>query len=61
MIGTGVMMVAGGITLTQDHKAIFRTRHKPNLFGELVKRLLNRLRRAQHKSTGGNLVRHQKP
>jgi dihydrolipoamide dehydrogenase len=45
LIGTGVMMVAGEMTLTQVAKAIFPHPTQTELFGELARRLLNRLRR----------------
>ena len=45
LIGIGVMMVAGDMTLTQVAKAIFPHPTQTELFGELARRLLNRLRR----------------
>jgi dihydrolipoamide dehydrogenase len=45
LIGTGVMMVAGEMTLTQVARAIFPHPTQTELFGELARRLLNRLRR----------------
>ncbi|MHB1092183.1 FAD-dependent oxidoreductase [Thiobacillus sp.] len=45
LIGIGVMMVAGEMTLTQIAKAIFPHPTQTELFGELARRLLNRLRR----------------
>jgi dihydrolipoamide dehydrogenase len=49
LIGTGVMMVAGEMTLTQVAKAIFPHPTQTELFGELARRLLNRLRRTTKK------------
>ena len=49
LIGTGVMMVAGEMTLTQVAKAIFPHPTQTELFGELARRLLNRLRRTAKK------------
>ena len=49
LIGTGVMMVAGEMTLTQVAKAIFPHPTQTELFGELARRLLNRLRRTARK------------
>ena len=48
-IGIGVMMVAGEMTLTQVAKAIFPHPTQTELFGELARRLLNRLRRTAKK------------
>jgi dihydrolipoamide dehydrogenase len=45
LIGTGVMMVAGEMTLTQVAKAIFPHPTQTELFGELARRLLARMRR----------------
>ncbi len=45
LIGIGVMMVAGEMTLTHVAKAIFPHPTQTELFGELARRLLNRLRR----------------
>ncbi|MDQ1316126.1 MAG: dihydrolipoamide dehydrogenase, partial [Pseudomonadota bacterium] len=47
--GIGVMMVAGEMTLTQVAKAIFPHPTQTELFGELARRLLNRLRRTAKK------------
>lgn len=49
LIGIGVMMVAGDMTLTQVAKAIFPHPTQTELFGELARRLLNRLRRTAKK------------
>jgi dihydrolipoamide dehydrogenase len=49
LIGIGVMMVAGEMTLTQVAKAIFPHPTQTELFGELARRLLNRLRRTTRK------------
>ncbi|HYP67279.1 MAG TPA: FAD-dependent oxidoreductase [Thiobacillaceae bacterium] len=45
LIGAGVMMVAGGLTLEQVARAIFPHPTQTELFGELARRLLSRLRR----------------
>jgi dihydrolipoyl dehydrogenase len=49
LIGAGVMMVAGELTLTQVAKAIFPHPTQTELFGELARRLLARLRRTTKK------------
>jgi dihydrolipoamide dehydrogenase len=49
LIGTGVMMVAGDMTLTQVAKAIFPHPTQTELFGELARRILARLRRTVKK------------
>jgi dihydrolipoamide dehydrogenase len=49
LIGIGVMMVAGEMTLTQVARAIFPHPTQTELFGELARRLLNRLRRTAKK------------
>jgi len=49
LIGTGVMMVASELTLTQVARAIFPHPTQTKLFGELARRLLNRLRRTAKK------------
>ncbi|MFN3749738.1 MAG: FAD-dependent oxidoreductase [Thiobacillus sp.] len=49
LIGTAVMMVAGEMTLTQVARAIFPHPTQTELFGELARRLLNRLRRTAKK------------
>jgi len=49
LIGAAVMMVAGEMTLTQIGKAIFPHPTQTELFGELARRLLNRLRRTAKK------------
>ena len=49
LIGTAVMMVAGELTLTQVAKAIFPHPTQTELFGELARRLLARLRRTAKK------------
>ncbi len=45
LIGIGVMMVAGEMTLTQVARAIFPHPTQTELFGELARRLLARMRR----------------
>ncbi len=45
LIGAGVLMVSGGMTLTQVAEAIFPHPTQTELFGELARRLLARLRR----------------
>ncbi len=45
LIGAAVMMVSGGMTLTQVADAIFPHPTQTELFGELARRLLARLRR----------------
>jgi len=49
LIGTAVMMVAGDMTLNQVAKAIFPHPTQTELFGELARRLINRLRRTTKK------------
>ncbi len=49
LIGAGVMMVAGDMTLTQVAKAIFPHPTQTELFGELARRILARLRRTTRK------------
>ena len=49
LIGTVVMMVASELTLTQVARAIFPHPTQTELFGELARRLLNRLRRTAKK------------
>ncbi|NWG40111.1 MAG: FAD-dependent oxidoreductase [Hydrogenophilaceae bacterium] len=49
LIGAGVMMVAGEMTLTQVAKAIFPHPTQTELFGELARRILARLRRTAKK------------
>jgi dihydrolipoamide dehydrogenase len=49
LIGTGVMMVASELTLTQVARAIFPHPTQTELFGELARRLLNCLRRTAKK------------
>jgi dihydrolipoamide dehydrogenase len=49
LIGAGVMMVAGQMTLTQVARAIFPHPTQTELFGELARRLLARLRRTTRK------------
>ena len=49
LIGTAVMMVAGDMTLQQVAKAIFPHPTQTELFGELARRLINRLRRTSKK------------
>lgn len=49
LIGAGVMMVAGDMTLTQVAKAIFPHPTQTELFGELARRILARLRRTAKK------------
>jgi dihydrolipoamide dehydrogenase len=45
LIGAGVMMVSGSLTLTQVARAIFPHPTQTELFGELARRLLARMRR----------------
>ena len=45
LIGAAVMMVAGGLTLTQVAQAIFPHPTQTEIFGDLARRLLARLRR----------------
>jgi dihydrolipoamide dehydrogenase len=45
LIGAAVMMVSGGLTLTQVAQAIFPHPTQTEIFGELARRLLARLRR----------------
>ncbi len=47
LIGEGVMMVAGGLTLEQVARAIHPHPTQTELFGEMARRLLSRLRRTQ--------------
>jgi dihydrolipoamide dehydrogenase len=49
LIGTGVMMVAGEMTLNQVAKAIFPHPTQTELFGELARRIQARLRRTVKK------------
>jgi dihydrolipoyl dehydrogenase len=49
LIGAGVMMVAGELTLSQVAKAIFPHPTQTELFGELARRLLARMRRTTKK------------
>ncbi len=49
LIGAAVMMVSGGMTLTQVAQAIFPHPTQTELFGELARRLLSRLRRTAKK------------
>ncbi len=49
LIGEAVMMVAGGLTLTQVAQAIHPHPTQTELFGELARRLLARLRRTARK------------
>lgn len=49
LIGAGVMMVAGELTLNQVAKAIFPHPTQTELFGELARRILGRLRRTAKK------------
>ena len=46
LIGAAVLMVSGGMTLTQVAEAIFPHPTQTELFGELARRLLARLRRS---------------
>ena len=46
LIGAAVLMVSGGMTLTQVAQAIFPHPTQTELFGELARRLLARLRRS---------------
>lgn len=47
LIGAAVMMVSGGMTLTQVAQAIFPHPTQTEIFGELARRLLARLRRSK--------------
>jgi dihydrolipoamide dehydrogenase len=49
LIGAGVLMVSGGMTLTQVAEAIFPHPTQTELFGELARRLQSRLRRTAKK------------
>jgi dihydrolipoamide dehydrogenase len=49
LIGAAVMMVSGGMTLTQVAEAIFPHPTQTELFGELARRLMARLRRTAKK------------
>ncbi len=49
LIGEGVMMVAGGLTLQQVAEAIHPHPTQTEMFGEMARRLLSRLRRTQKK------------
>jgi dihydrolipoamide dehydrogenase len=49
LIGAAVMMVSGGMTLTQVAEAIFPHPTQTELFGELARRLQSRLRRTAKK------------
>jgi dihydrolipoamide dehydrogenase len=49
LAGIGVTTVAGEMTLTQVAKAIFPHPTQTELFGELARHLLNRLRRTAKK------------
>ena len=49
LIGAGVMMVSGGMSLKQVAHAIFPHPTQTEIFGELARRLLNRLRRTVKK------------
>jgi len=51
LIGAAVMMVSGGMTLTQVAEAIFPHPTQTELFGELARRLLARLRRTAKAKT----------
>ncbi len=51
LIGEGVMMVAGEMTLEQVAQAIHPHPTQTELFGELARRLLSRLRRSAKKKT----------
>jgi dihydrolipoamide dehydrogenase len=51
LIGTAVMMVSGGMTLTQVAEAIFPHPTQTELFGELARRLQSRLRRTAKTKT----------
>ena len=50
LIGEGVMMVSGGLTLEQVGQAIHPHPTQTELFGELARRLLSRLRRSARKA-----------
>jgi dihydrolipoamide dehydrogenase len=47
LVGAGVLMVSGGMTLSQVGAAIFPHPTQTELFGELARRLLARLRRSK--------------
>lgn len=49
LIGEAVMMVTGDMTLEQVARAIHPHPTQPELFGEMARRLLSRLRRAQRR------------
>ncbi len=49
LIGAGVMMVSAGLTLTQVAQAIFPHPTQTEIFGDLARRLLARLRRTSRK------------
>jgi dihydrolipoamide dehydrogenase len=50
LIGEGVMMVAGDMTLEQVAQAIHPHPTQTEMFGEMARRLLSRLRRSQKKT-----------
>jgi dihydrolipoamide dehydrogenase len=52
LIGEGVMMVAGEMTLSQVARAIHPHPTQTELFGEMARRLLSRLRRTAKKGEG---------
>lgn len=49
LIGEGVMMVSGGMTLTQVGEAIHPHPTQTEMFGDMARRLLSRLRRSKRK------------
>ena len=51
LTGEGVMMVAGNMTLDQVAHAIHPHPTQTEMFGEMARRLLSRLRRTQKKAT----------
>jgi dihydrolipoamide dehydrogenase len=54
LIGEAVMMVSGGMTLEQVAGAIHPHPTQTELFGDMARRLLSRLRRSSKQKTGVN-------
>jgi dihydrolipoamide dehydrogenase len=54
LIGEAVMMVSGGMTLEQVAEAIHPHPTQTELFGDMARRLLSRLRRSSKQKTGVN-------
>jgi dihydrolipoamide dehydrogenase len=50
LIGEGVMMVSGGMTLSQVAEAIHPHPTQTEMFGDMARRLLSRLRRSKRKA-----------